>query len=130
MLGSYRTREDIAVYDPVLRDILHLFGEAIHESLTRTMGKYLVATHGALANQHKSAWEKEVASRLLCTNNAAESPFATVRAFLHMYPSLKLRTVAGLSAAMINGTHKTKGNSTLSTAALTRTLTCACTMAL
>jgi hypothetical protein len=31
---------------------------------------------------------------------------------------------------MINGTHKTKGNPTLSTAALTLTLTCACTLAL
>ncbi len=35
-----------------------------------------------------------------------EGPFATVRAFLHIYPSLKLRTVAGLSGAVVNGTHR------------------------
>ena len=90
-------------------EIFKLFGEGIHESLARTMGNYLEATNGALGNKHKSAWQIEVAARLLCTNNAAESPFATVRAFLHMYPSLKLRTVAGLSAAMINGTHRSIG---------------------
>ncbi len=109
MLRAYYTREDIAVYEPELRKILNLFGEGIHESLARTMGNYLEATAGAFGNKHKSAWQIEVASRLLCTNNAAESPFATVRAFLHMHPSLKLRTVAGLSAAMINGTHRSVG---------------------
>jgi hypothetical protein len=35
-----------------------------------------------------------------------EGPFATVRAFLHIYPSLKLRTVATMSAAIVNGTHR------------------------
>jgi hypothetical protein len=83
----------------------YALGEAIHESLTRTMGKYLEATAGCLANKHKSAWEKHIAARMICTNNAAEGPFATVRAFLHIYPSLKLRTVATLSAAIVNGTH-------------------------
>ncbi len=39
----------------------------------------------------------------------AEGPFATVRAFLHMYPSLKLRTVAGLSGVLVNGTHRAWG---------------------
>jgi hypothetical protein len=48
---------------------------------------------------------------MVCTNNLAEGPFATVRAFMHIYPSLKLRTVAGLSVAMINGTHRSKGSS-------------------
>jgi hypothetical protein len=50
------------------------------------MGKYLQVTGGRLANVHKSAWEKEIAGRMTCTNNAAESPFATVRAFLDIYP--------------------------------------------
>ncbi len=109
LLRAYHTREDIAVYETVMGEIFKLFGEGIHESLARTMGNYLEATIGALGNKNKSAWQIEVAARLLCTNNAAESPFATVRAFLHMYPSLKLRTVAGLSAAMINGTHRSIG---------------------
>jgi hypothetical protein len=35
-----------------------------------------------------------------------KGPFATVRAFLHIYPSLKLKTVAALSGAVVNGTHR------------------------
>ena len=124
-----------------MKKVFHLFGAAIHESLTRTMGKYLQVTGGRLANIHKSEWEKEIAGRMACTNNAAESPFATVRAFLNIYPrypfsytirlplklnlylymtlslslalfltttyaSLKLREVATLSQAMMNGTHR------------------------
>ncbi len=60
----------------------------MHESLTRTMGAYLEATAGRLSNANKSNWEKDTASRMIVigTNNPAESPFATVRAFLHMYP--------------------------------------------
>jgi hypothetical protein len=46
MLRAYQNREDIEVYVPVLLDILKLFGEAIHESLMRTMGEYLEATNG------------------------------------------------------------------------------------
>ncbi len=70
----------------VLQKVMGLFGAAIHESLTRTMGHYLEVTNGRLANEHKTEWEKEIAGRMTCTNNAAESPFATVRAFLEMYP--------------------------------------------
>ncbi len=80
--------------------------EAIYESLTRTMGKFLEATRGCQANKHKNAWEKDIAARMICTNNAAEGPFATVWAFLHIYPTLKLRTVATLSAAIVNGRHR------------------------
>jgi hypothetical protein len=40
---------------------------------------------------------------MICTNNPAEGPFATARAFLHMYPTLKLRTLATLCAAVVNG---------------------------
>ncbi len=77
----------------------------------RTMGDYLEATNGQFRNSTKTDWEIEVASCMVCTNNYAEGPFATVLAFMHIYPSLKLRTVAGLSAAMINGTHRSKGTS-------------------
>ena len=81
-------------------------GEGLHESLTRTLGNYLEATGGRLSNKHKTQWEKDIAARMICTNNPAEGPFATVRAFLQMYPSLKLGTVASLSAAIVNGTHR------------------------
>jgi hypothetical protein len=70
------------------------------------MVNYLESTEDCLANKHKDAWEKDIAARMICMNNAAEGPFATVRAFLHIYPSLKLRTVATLSAAIVNGTHR------------------------
>jgi hypothetical protein len=70
----------------VLREVLALFGKGIHEFLTRTMGQYLEVTGGRLANSNKSDWEKDIAARMICTNNPAEGPFATVRAFLQMYP--------------------------------------------
>jgi hypothetical protein len=73
------------------------------------MGDYIEATGGKLANNQKTQLEKDVAARMVCTNNMAESPFATVRAFLHLYPSLTLKTVAGLSGAMVNGTHRGRG---------------------
>ena len=94
---------------PKLTRSLHPFiflGEGLHESLTRTLGNYLEATGGRLSNKHKTQWEKDIAARMICTNNPAEGPFATVRAFLQMYPSLKLGTVASLSAAIVNGTHR------------------------
>jgi hypothetical protein len=110
------------------------------------MGKYLEATSGRCANSTKTEWEKAIAARMICTNNGAESSFATVRAFLHMYSryfihffcinvfasllfasillpnchpilfsftqhlplsySLKLQTVASMSEAIVNGTHR------------------------
>ena len=70
------------------------------------MGEYLEATSGRLKNTNKTEFEKDIASRMICTNNSAEGPFATAKAFLHMYPTLKLRTLAALSAAIVNGTFK------------------------
>ena len=83
VLRSYGTRKDIDTYVVVLKEVFCLFGAAIHESLTRTMGNYLQVTGGELAHNHKSQWEmKEIAGRMTCTNNGAESSFATVRAFV------------------------------------------------
>ena len=90
MLKAYLTREDVDSYVLVLKKVLSIFGEAIHESLTRTLEKFLEATGGMQANCHKTEWEKDIASRMVCTNNGAESPFATVRAFLHIYPRFSL----------------------------------------
>jgi hypothetical protein len=70
------------------------------------MGDYLAATGGHLQNENKTEFEKDIASRMVSTNNSAEGPFATARAFLHMYPTLKLRTLATLSAAIVNGNFK------------------------
>jgi hypothetical protein len=85
-LRAYESRSDVASYVVVLKEVFELFGKGIHESLTRTMANYLEITGGRLANSNKSAWEKDIAARMICTNNPAEGPFATVRAFLHMYP--------------------------------------------
>jgi hypothetical protein len=49
-----------------------LFGKGIHESLTRTMGRYLESMGGKLANSTKTEWEKDISSRMICTNNGAE----------------------------------------------------------
>ncbi len=104
VLRAYEQREDLETYTIVLKEVMGLFGKGIHESLTRTMGRYLESMGGKLANSTKTEWEKDISSRMICTNNGAEGPFATIRAFLHLYPSLKLRTVAALSAAVRNGT--------------------------
>ena len=39
-LTAYRLRTDVNEYEVVLRGVMRLFGEGIHESLTRTMGKF------------------------------------------------------------------------------------------
>ncbi len=103
VLRAYEDREDVETYTVVLCEILHLFGDAIKESLTRTMGNYLESTGGRQTNANKTEWEKEITSRMICTNNPAESPFATVRAYLDIYPSLKLRTLATTCTAVCNG---------------------------
>jgi hypothetical protein len=85
-LRAFETRQDVERYKDVLKKVLSLFSEGMHESLTRLMGAYLEATAGRVSNANKSEWEKEIASGMIGTNNPAESPFATVRTFLHMYP--------------------------------------------
>ena len=107
-LQKYKNREDLETYTVVLKEVFNLFGQGIHESLTRTMGAYLEATGGTDQNQHKTQWEKAIASKLICTNNPAESPFATAKAYLDLYPTMKLRSLAAFSASICNGTHRPK----------------------
>jgi hypothetical protein len=45
---------------------------------------------------------------MIATNNPAEGPFAMVRAFLHMFPTMKLRTVTSLAVTVVNGTHRSE----------------------
>ncbi len=61
LLRAYETREDIESYGVILKKVFRLFGEAIHESLTRTLGQYLEATGGKLANSKK----KQIGRRIL-----------------------------------------------------------------
>jgi hypothetical protein len=54
-LRAFETRQDVERYKEVLKKVLSLFGEGIHESLTRTRGAYLEATAGRLSNANKNA---------------------------------------------------------------------------
>jgi hypothetical protein len=56
-LREFERREDITTYEPVLREILALFGQAIYKSLERTMGKYLRSTGGIYRNEVREEWE-------------------------------------------------------------------------
>jgi hypothetical protein len=56
-LRQYATREDIESYEPVLREILNLFGQAIRISLERTMGNFLKSTGGVFCNELREEWE-------------------------------------------------------------------------
>jgi hypothetical protein len=137
-LRAFETRQDVERYTDVLQKVLSLFGEGMHESITRKMGAYLEATGGRLSNANKSEWEKEIASRMIgtkgqttrrkvhlrlyapsCTSTLGTSlpplpagahTCTTTKADpnpLHYFSqSLKLRTVATLSSAIVNGTHR------------------------
>ncbi len=94
-------------YEPILSEVLTLFGIAIHTSLERTiMGKYLKATDGVFRNDIRDDWELQKVSQLLCTNNAAERPFGVAKAYMKIYQTLNLRTLASFSLNMCNGSHR------------------------
>jgi hypothetical protein len=78
-IKQYEKKSDVAVYTPILLEVLQLFGLAIHTSLERTMGNYLKATDGAFRNELRPDWQLEMVSKLLCTNNPAERPFAVAK---------------------------------------------------
>jgi hypothetical protein len=64
-LRLYAGREDLENYEPVLREVLHLFGAAIITSLERTMGNFLKSTGGVYRNDLREEWELEEVSTLL-----------------------------------------------------------------
>ena len=105
-LRNYDAREDSERYGTMLREVLRLFGEGIIASLEYTMGDYLHQTNGVLCNRNKEEWELDAAKGMLAHNNAAERPFAVLRAFAKMYPALSLRNLAWLSHSLVNGTHR------------------------
>ena len=108
-LRLYEGREDLDNYEPVLREVLKLFGVAILKSLERTMGKYLKNTGGIYRNELRDEWELEAVAKLLSHNNAAERPFAIVKAYLQVFPTMRLATLANFSLAMTNGSHRPAG---------------------
>ncbi len=78
----------------MLRDVLKLFGTAIHTSLERTMGKYLQSTGGIYRNELRTEWELDEVTQLLPHKNPAEKPFAIVKAYLQVFTTMKLSTLA------------------------------------
>ena len=108
VLRQFYEREDRIQYEPVLRELLSLFGDAIQESFARNIADYLEATNGRLANSKLSEPDKKRKAELLCHNNAAERTFAVFRSMLQRYPSMSLRCAATISCARLNGTFKMK----------------------
>jgi hypothetical protein len=73
------------------------------------MGKYLKNTGGIYRNELRDEWELEAVAKLLSHNNAAERPFAIVKAYLQVFPTMRLATLANFSLAMTNGSHRPAG---------------------
>jgi hypothetical protein len=105
-LKQFQQRADNSVYQPIMLEVLQLFRLAIHTSLERTLGKYLKATDGVFRNDLRSDWELSKVGKLLCTNNASERPFEVAKAYMNIYQSLSLRTLATFSSAMCTGSHR------------------------
>ena len=99
-LRQFETREDITTYEAVLREILALFGQAIHTSLERTMGNYLRSTGGIYRNEVREEWELAHVLQLLPHNNAAERPFAIVKVSNQFLPLVNMH---GLNPAFCTG---------------------------
>ena len=59
LLLSHQQATDSDQYEIVLKEVLCLFGEGIHESLRRTMGEFLQSTGGAKSNSKLKLWEKD-----------------------------------------------------------------------
>jgi hypothetical protein len=81
----------------------------MHESLLRTLGKYLEATHGAKAFSKLSDWKRRDAKNLLSHNNFAERPFAMVKGLMKRFPSLKLSHTSAIASAKAKGTFDADG---------------------
>ena len=106
MLRTYRSRPDMGKYEVVLRKVLHLFGEGIHESLERTMGHYLSRTNGKFQNSNLTEKARKKGSKLISHSNWVEQPFAVVKALAHQYPSMRLSHLSSLAHARVNGTYR------------------------
>jgi hypothetical protein len=70
------------------------------------MKHYIKQTSGILCNDNREVWEQDAVKKMVSHNNYAERPFAVVKAFARMYPSLSLRNLSALTHSIINGTHR------------------------
>ena len=72
-------RDDWVSYKPLLLRFLCIFGEGIHESLTRTCSDQLTHLSGKHSTAEALAWMKQLSPDLVNDNDLAESPFSVVR---------------------------------------------------
>jgi hypothetical protein len=70
------------------------------------MKAYLHQTNGPLRNDLRQPWENKAVQSMLSHNNFAERPFAVVKEFWDIYPSLSLQNLSSLSYSISNGTHR------------------------
>jgi hypothetical protein len=105
-LRAYRRRADEAKYETRLRKVLGLFGKGIVASLEYTMKEYIKQTNGTLRTGAREAWELAKCKDMLCHNNGAERPFAVLRQYKRIYPSMSIGNLGKLSKSIVNGTHR------------------------
>jgi hypothetical protein len=105
-LRAFRGRSDETKYAGMLRTVLDLFGKGIIASLQYTMKNYLHQTNGKLRNNMREQWEVDMCKAMLCHNNAAERPFAVLRQYQRLYPSLSIENLAKLTTSIVNGSHR------------------------
>ena len=118
-LRAYKERADAAKYQNMLRTVLGLFGQGIIASLEFTMKDYLQQTKGKLRTTAREEWELKACRSMLCHNNHAERPFAVLRQYKHLYPSMHVANLSKVSQSLVNGTHRPGCNGLLAGVALT-----------
>jgi hypothetical protein len=105
-LRAYKGRADEAKYETRLRNVLGLFGKGIIASLEYTMKDYLKQTNGTLRTGARDEWELAKCKDMLCHNNGAERPFAVLRQYKRLYPSMSIDNLSKLCNSIVNGTHR------------------------
>jgi hypothetical protein len=121
-LRGFRGRADEEKYTAMVRQVLGIFGKGIITSLEYTMKNYLRQTNGSLQTGNREQWEQDKCKYMLSHNNGAERPFAILRVYKHLYPSLTLENLGKLSQSIVNGTHRPKHNRLAAGIALTADL--------
>ena len=108
-LRNFHEFEDQDGYIGILKEVMGLFGDAIHISFQRNIGDWLERTDGSQSNSKLTACARERKEGVLSHNNHAERTFAVFRSMLGRFPSMSLRNAASLSFSRLNGTYKLGG---------------------
>ena len=111
-LWNFQEFEDQDGYVGILKEVMGLFGDAIHVSFERNIGDWLERTGGSQCNSKLTASAREKKGGVLSHKNHAERTFAVFRSMLGRFPSMNLRNSASLSFSRLNGTYKLGGEGT------------------